>query len=61
MRKLPLGNSGQAMTEYVVMVGALISVFMIFSVEPMPLFPMMLEQFQRYFDGLMIVVNLPIP
>lgn len=53
-------KKGQAMTEYVLLIGMFLGIIAVGN-GPVPIFPMLLDAFQRYLDGMYLVINLPIP
>lgn len=51
-------RSGQAITEYSLLVFAFMGLFLIGGWNLIPAF---IDSFQRYFDGFYLMLNLPIP
>ncbi len=60
MLLLAKDNKAQAMTEYILITGALLGTLAICS-GPIPIFPMTIEMFQAYIDSMHMVITLPIP
>ena len=60
-RKLFHEQRGQAMTEYIVTVGAMIALVFALSTDRLPFFPALVRVFQIYLDSMHTVVTLPIP
>lgn len=57
-RDTPAGRPGQAVTEYSLVVFAVLGLGLIGGWNLIPSF---IDSFQRYFDGFYIILNLPIP
>ncbi len=53
-------NKAQAATEYIVVTGGLLGMFIVIN-GPIPIIPMTIRAFQIYIDGMHVVITLPIP
>lgn len=54
-------QAGQAISEYAVTFFMMAGMIAILSTDALPFFPYIIELFQRYLDGLHMVVTLPVP
>jgi hypothetical protein len=52
---------GQAMSEYVVVLCALMGIVLVASSDRLPFFPILINNFQQYLDSIHMVVTLPLP
>jgi hypothetical protein len=57
-RRIWMGDSGQAMTEYVLVTAAILGVLVGAGWTVLPDF---VDALQRYYDGFYVLLNLPIP